>query len=899
MNPDSQRLEADRFQLHESKGELTEGRGRLKIFLGYAPGVGKTFSMLEAAQRLDKKGKQSILVCIETHGQRDLDEKLMGFEICPIRMIKRGSDTFNEPDLDRILLIHPQFVLIDNLAHTNQPGIRHPRRYQDVEELLAAGINVYTTLNIYQLESLNDVVNQITGVRVRDTVPDQVFDNANDIELIDIPPGELIQRLRDRKIIIPEFSAVEVENFFRQGNLIALRELAMRRAAERIDDQMRTYMQMKAIPGPWPAGERILVSLSSHPLGERLVRAGKKLADELKTEWYVLFVETPGHLGMPPGNRSRMENNLALAEQLGAHVFTVSGNSVVEEVLRFSQQHNITKIIAGKPKRSRWQEFFKPSVIEEILRNSSRIDVFVVSEDRGTLEHIQDKSWLPHRPLVRYLGSLGLVGIASGLCLLLHPIFDPANLVMVYLAAVVLAAVFLGRGPSMLASFLSVLVFDFLIINPRFSFAVEDTQYLITFASFLIIGLIISNSAQLLRGQVHALQLRERGMQQLNRFSQELTGAVSLDQVLKITLKNLGNVFAGEIGIFLPVENHLCLKSATEKFILNESESAAAEWAFKNARVAGKGTDTNSTVQSHYLPLKTLHGVNGILGIQSPQIQDYLTQDKRNVLSGLINLVALAIERAKFAEDAMQAETLRAAERLQSALLNSISHQLRTPLATITGVLTSLSESEKAGSENGTLPPDVREELILSATQQADTLNRLVENLLAMTRLEAGIIQVNCQPGDVQDLIGAVISQVSKPLSSRNVILDIPADIPAVMMDAVLTGQVLVNLLENSCKFSEPGSSVYITVREKEGKVEISVSDEGPGIPAEDLPHIFEKFYRGKKTTHAPGTGLGLSICKGIIEAQGGEIRAENHPEKGVSLAFELPVYDDSGEEKR
>lgn len=596
---------------------------------------------------------------------------------------------------------------------------------------------------------------------------------------------------------------------------------------------------------------------------------------------------------MPSQNRIRINQNLALAEKMGARVYKVSGSSVVDEALQFCQQHKITKIIVGRARRPRWQEIFSPSVTGEIIRKSGKIGVFVVNEDQKALEDIRIRKRLPHQPLVRYLESLALVGGVTWISHLIDDFIDPANLVMLYLIAVVVAAIFLGRGPSILASLISVLVFDFFIINPRFSLAVADTQYLITFAGLLIVGLIISSSATLLRGQVEALQAREMHTRLVNQFSQELTGAITLDQVLEIILKNFAAVFEGEVVILLPEGTCLRKHTATPQYFLSESELAAAEWAFKNVQAAGKGTESYPSVQSLFMPLHASQGVIGILGIQSWLFQELLTRDQRTLLGSLTNLAALAIERAKFAQDAMQAEALRTAERLQSALLNSISHQLRTPLAAITGVLTSLSESEKAGSSNGKLTLEVREELIDSATQQANTLNRLVENLLSMTRLEAGIIHVNSQAGDVQDLVGAVINQMGEFLAKRKVNLEIPPDLPAVRMDAVLTGQVLVNLLENACKFSEPGSPIHVAVRQQGDEIQIRVADEGSGIAPEDLPHVFEKFYRSKRTNQTAGTGLGLSICKGIIEAQGGRIWAENGLVRGTALSFVLPVYDD------
>ncbi|MCC6147185.1 MAG: sensor histidine kinase KdpD, partial [Anaerolineaceae bacterium] len=538
MYPDQKYPDLERLSDRSRVEAKTRRRGRLKIFLGYAAGVGKTFAMLEAAHRQKEEGVEVLIGWVETHALEETGALLKGLAVWPGRRIETRGKVLFELDVEGILARRPQLVLVDDLAHTNLPGGRHLKRFQDIEELLAAGIDVYTTIDVQYWESLNDIVFQITGVRVLETVPDRVFDRADEIELVDLPTEELIRRLAEGRIKHHNQAAGVKDALFRQGNLTALRELAMRQAAEHTDHQMRASMQSQATPGPWLAGERILVSLSSHPVGERLVRAGRKLADELKAEWFVLFVETADHLGMPPQNRIRINDNLALAERLGAHVVKASANSVAEEVLRFCQQHNITKIIAGRPRRPRWLEFLKPSVIEEIFQKSGRIDVFVVNESQDKPESKGLESWLPHRPLLHYLGSLGLVGAATIISIFIRSGINPVNLVMIYLAAVVLTAVFLGRGPSMLASLVSVAVFDFFIVNPRFSLAVDDTQYLITFAGLLIVGLVISNSATLLRNQVEALQLREMHAQVLNRFGQQLTSAVTLDQVLEITLQN-------------------------------------------------------------------------------------------------------------------------------------------------------------------------------------------------------------------------------------------------------------------------------------------------------------------------------------------------------------------------
>ncbi len=889
MIEDLKRPNPDELLARLEKEEQNQARGKLKIFLGYVAGVGKTYAMLEAAHQRKQEGVDVVAAYVETHGRKETDALLEGLEVIPRRQVEYRGTTLSEMDLDEVLTRRPALALVDELAHTNAPGLRHPKRYQDVEEILSAGINVYTTINIQHLESLKDVVQQITGVTVRETVPDRLVDEAYEIELVDLPTDELLQRLKDGKVYVSEQAARALEKFFRKGNLTALRELSMRRAAERIDTQMLDYMQTKSIPGPWPAGNRILVCISSHPMGERLVRAGRKLADDLNAEWYVMFVETPGHLHMPPENRQRVQSNLRLAEELGAKVVSVMDESVAGVVIDFAKEHNITKIIAGKPLRPRWFEVLRGTVVDEILRNSGKIDVYVVSEDSEVAQRALPKTWVPHRPLARYFLSLGLCLLVTLISLPLHNYIDPTNLVMVYLTAVVICAIFLGRGPSILASFISVVAFDFFFVEPRFSFTVFDTQYILTFSGLLVVGLIISNSAALLRDQVALLRRREQQTQALNLLSRELTGAIDLDQVLETVIRNVGEMFNRETVILLPEGKRLVARAATPGFVMTETELAVAEWAYKNGQPAGRGTDTLSAADIRYVPLITARGTVGVLGNKPLDPQNSLSLDQRTLMEGVVNLSALAIERASFAEKAAQSEMLRNTEKLQTALLNSISHELRTPLSAITGVLTSLGESANAAPANK-LDPQTSLELIDSATQQAQRLNHLVGNLLDMTRLEAGAVRLNREEVDVLDLIHTVLNQDPERYCNHPVQIEASDELPIVSLDAVLIGQVLTNLLDNACKYSPPASPILIRVKSNASELEVGVTDSGTGIPEEDLERVFDKFFRVQRQDTIAGTGLGLSICKGIIEAHGGRIWARNNPDKGVTISFVLPL---------
>ena len=893
MSENFKRPDPDELLARLTEEEQQQARGKLKIFLGYVAGVGKTFAMLEAAHQRKAEGVDVLAGYVETHGRKETEALVNGLEVLPRKQVDYRGTKLSDMDLDAILTRRPQLVLVDELAHTNSPGMRHPKRYLDVEELLDAGINVYTTVNIQHLESLKDVVQQITGVVVHETVPDRIIDEAYEIELVDLPTDELLNRLRDGKVYISEQASRALEKFFRKGNLTALRELSLRRAAERVDSQMLNYMHTESIPGPWAAGDRIMVCVSSHPMGEHLIRAGRRLADDLNAEWYVVFVETPGHMHMPTASRQRMQQYLRLAEELGARVMNITGESVADAVVEFAHQYNITKIIAGKPLRPRWFEILRGSVIDQILRNSGHIDVYVVSEGTETSPKATGvyipNSVRPHKPLGRYIASMVLVFMVTLLGFPLRSFLDPTNLVMVYLVAVVLSAVFLGRGPSILSSVVSVLAFDYFFVDPRLSFSVNDTQYLLTFIGLLIVGLIISSSAALLRDQLDLLKRRGQQTQALNNLSRELTAAITLEQVLQTVIRNASEMFNRETVILMPENGRLEVKASTPGFTISESELAVADWAFKNGKEAGRGTTTLPAATIRFFPLLTASQTVGVFGSKPQNAEEFLSEDQRVLMEGVVNLAAIAIGRASFAENAAQAEMLRNTEKLQTALLNSISHELRTPLATVTGVLSSLDESESAAPANQ-LDPATRLELIHSATRQAGRLNHLVENLLDMTRLESGALRLNLESTEVQDLISAVKGQLASEFCNHPLNVEIPPELPLVTVDAVLIAQVLENLVDNACKYSPPQSPITISARKSKNQVEVAVHDCGIGIPVTDLERIFDKFYRVQHQEPIAGTGLGLSICKGIIEAHGGRIWAANNPDNGATFTFALPI---------
>jgi two-component system, OmpR family, sensor histidine kinase KdpD len=864
-------------------------RGKLKIFLGYAAGVGKTYAMLEAAHQRVQEGFEVVVGYIETHGRPDTEAMLEGLETLHRLQITYQGIQLTELDVDAVLKRHPQLALVDELAHTNAPGSRHSKRYQDVQEILAAGIDVYTTLNIQHLESLNDVIAQITGVTVRETIPDSVIDEAAEIELTDLPPEELLNRLQEGKVYIPDQAARAIRKFFRKGNLTALRELTLRRAAQRVDDQMLVYMQTQAIPGPWPAAERLLVGISAHPLAERLVRSTRRLAGELNAEWSAVHVVTPSHARLSPAVRDRIARTLQLAEELGGRSLTLSGNSVPEMLLRYAHDHNVTKIIVGKPLRPRWKEVLLGSVVDQLVRQCGNIDVYIISGEESAEPLRQETAWQPHRPLSRYVWAILVVLAATLVSSLFHPLISPTNLVMVYLLAVVIVAVYLGRGPSILASILSVLGFDYFFIPPYLTFSVSDSQYLLTFVALFVVGLTISELTARVRDQAVAAQRREADTAALYALSRDLSVADGLDGVIRVVSTNVGETFGREVAVFLPEtegSDRLRPHSQSPHFLPSDRETAVAGWSYQHGQSAGRGTDTLSASEWRYLPLKTPQGVVGVLGIKPVDASVYLTPEQRRLLETFTSQAALAIEHVQLANQARQAQLLQATEKLQTALLNSISHDLRTPLVSITGALSSLVEGGPA------MDAAIQRNLLDTAREEADRMNHLVGNLLNMTRLEAGVMRVVKQPCDVQDAIGTALENLADRLKEREILVEIAEDLPLIPMDFVLIVQVLVNLIDNSLKYSLSDFPVSIRALCLDHEILINISDRGDGIPSDDLERIFEKFYRVQRPENVGGTGLGLSICKGIIEAHDGRIWAENRPGGGTTINFTLPLKD-------
>jgi two-component system, OmpR family, sensor histidine kinase KdpD len=868
--------------------------GKLRIFVGAAPGVGKTYEMLQQAHARAKDGYDVVVGIVETHGRAETEALLQGLEVVPRRRSQYKGQWLEEMNLDAILARQPQLVLVDELAHTNAEGSRHPKRYLDVEELMSAGIDVYTTVNIQHIESLNDVVAQITHVRVRETVPDAVFDRADAVELVDLTPDDLIARLKEGKVYVPKQAERALEHFFSPANLTALRELALRRTAERVDEQLLTEMQAHAISGPWPAGERILACISEDPRAAGLVRYAKRLADRLHGPWLALYVESRRSTQLSEEQRDRIADTLRLAEALGGDAVTLptGESSIAADVISYAQAHNVTQIIVGKTDRSRWFEILHGSVVRDLVRRSGNISVHVIAGEAIVGEPIPKKAVRAAAPddafnARPYAAALAAVAVALGLAELIKARIGVANLDLVFLSAIVVVAVRFGLLPSLFASVASSLAYNFFFLPPIYTFTIADPNNVTAFGFFTLVAIIVSTVAARARTLAIAAMERARTTDSLYAFSRKLAGAGTLDDVLWATAYQTALMLKVRVVLLLPDNGSITVKVGyPPEDVLADADLAAAKWAWENDRSAGRGSDTLPGAKRLFLPMHTGRGAIAMMGIDSDKPGPLLTPDQRRLLDALLDQGALAIERVRLVEDMDRVERTAETERLRSALLTSISHDLKTPLASVIGSAGALRDLGEKLSDAERL------DLLTTIIDESERLNRFIANLLDMTKLESGAVTPNVALHDLGEIVGSALRRAGRILSRHRVELELAPDLPMLEIDAVLFEQVLFNLLDNAAKYAPPETTIRIRSWRASDTVSLRVLDEGSGIPAGDLEHIFDKFYRAQKTDQVrAGTGLGLAISRGFIEAMHGTIVAANRTDRsGASFTISLPV---------
>jgi two-component system sensor histidine kinase KdpD len=870
------------------------GAGRLKIFVGAAPGVGKTYEMLRTAHARLKGGADIVIGFAETHGRAETEALLRGLEIIPRKQLEYKGQIIEEMDLDAVIARHPQIAVVDELAHTNAPGSRHPKRYLDVDELLSRGIDVYTAVNIQHIESLNDVIAQITHVRVRETVPDSVFDRADEIELIDLTPDDLIQRLKEGKVYVPKQAEHALEHYFSPGNLTALRELALRRTAERVDEQLLNHMQANAIAGPWAAGERVLVCVSEDPRAAGLVRYTKRLADRVHAPWTAIGIETRRSLQLTDEERDRLADTLRLAEALGGEALTIPSveRRIADDIVKFAQANNVTQIIIGKSTRSRLFEILRGSVVHDLVRRSGNITVNVIAGDELPSEPslntpVQTAARIEPFNARPYLMALAISATGLASAEVIQPWFGVENVDLVFLTAVVVVAVRYGLWPSLLASVAASLCYNFFFLPPVYTFTITDPTNIAAFFFFMLIAILVSNLAGRVRTQADTAISRIRMTEQLYAFSRKLAGTATLDDVLWATAYQTALMLKVRVVLLLPDQGVLTVKAGyPPEDQLDQADLAAANWAWSNDRPAGRGSDTLPGAKRLFLPMRTGREAIGVIGIDNDRTGPLLTPDQRRLLDALVDQGALAIERVLLVEDMDKVKRTTESERLRSALLTSISHDLKTPLASVLGAASTMRDLDTGLSEQQ------KRDLLATVIDESERLNRFIANLLDMTKLESGAIVPNTALHDVGEIVGSALRRASKILARHKVSLELDADLPMLELDAVLFEQVLFNLLDNAAKYSPPDTTISIRSLRDRDSVSLQVADEGEGIPPEELESVFDKFYRVQKIDHVrPGTGLGLAISRGFIEAMHGKIFAANRSDRrGAVLTIRLPI---------
>ena len=888
MTPhDPLRPDPDALLAHSKR----QGRGRLKVYLGMAPGVGKTFEMLTAGRRRKAEGADVVVGIAETHGRKDTEALLEGLDILPRATLRYRDHDLLEFDLDGALKRRPKLLLVDEYAHSNAPGSRHPKRWQDIEELLRAGIDVWTTLNVQHLESLVDVVWKITGVRVRETVPDSALSAADEIELVDITPDELRERLHAGKVYFPETAKLASDNFFKPENLTALREMALRRAAQTVDDQLVDAMRRGGIEGPWAAGERILVLIAGDVAAPALVRAGRRLADlMMDAPWTVAHVERPNRPTQDAKSARRITEAFKVAEQLGAATIVLTGDDVPETVMAFARRGNVTQIVMGKSRESLWRVIAGRSLGHAFLQHSGGAALHFVASGAPDSDAIPNPAAVIHeasRQPLQYAGAVAAVAIAAALATLLDHYKLGADLGMIFLASVLIAGLAGGLRPALAAAVLAIVVYNFFFLEPRFSFRIGHATDVITFAIFIAVAGATGWLTGRVRDQQKLSSRRASAVTALLAASRRLSGGATVQDTAQALAEQASAAAGSRAVVLLPRGESVEIAAGAPGAIsLSTTDMTAARWAWEKKEAAGRGTGTLPQIDWTFTPLVGVRGQSGVAGIETVAAQGV---DEQRLVAAMLDQGAVALERAELASATVENEALRRSDKLRAALLNSISHDLRTPLATVMGSATTLIDYQ------ATLKPEVRADLLISIREEADRLNRYVGDLLDMTRLEGGALKTRSEWTDVRDVLTAATRRVERRLGARTLLRDFPPELTSVQADPSLLEQALVNILENAIEYSPDGLPIEAAVYEDRGNVVISIEDEGPGIPKAEIERIFERFRRLEEPSDRArkdrkGSGLGLSIAKGFVEAMGGRIAAASpiHGGKGTRVLISL-----------
>lgn len=864
--------------------EFQAAHGKLKIYLGAAPGVGKTYTMLQDAQEKLKQGLDVVVGVVESHGRKEIEALLQNFEILPRADIDYRGKVYKEFDLDAALKRNPGLILIDEMAHTNVPGLRHEKRWQDIKEILDRGMDVYTTLNVQHIESLNDIIKQIVGISVKETVPDSMLEMAETIEVVDLPPDDLLKRLQEGKVYFPQQAELAKDSFFRKGNLIALRELALRITAERVGTEVLLYRQDQGIKRVWPTREKILVCVGHSTESTKLIRAARRMAANSQADWIAVHVDAP-KLRLSEEDRVRAIQNLSLAERLGAETRILTGFDVIKEIMTFAREKNITQIVVGKEVRTRWKNLFYLNLADEIVRNSGEIDVYIITSDKPHAKQVKSVTSQRNTPWKTYGFAIGIVAIITLFNFIIHPYMYDTNLIMTYMFGIVLVALFGQAGPATLASTLSVLAYDFFFIPPFYSLAVSDLQYFFTLVVMFVVTQMISNLTILTRRQANAARIAEKRAGALYTLSHQLASIRGLDKLLDIATRYIAEMFNSEVVILFPEEKFIVAHSNGEKNItLNEKEQAVARWVYDLGQNAGLGTNTLPSSDALYIPLLASKDTIGVMRILPRHSRQLFTPEQLHLLEACAKQIALSIEVDRLQDQRKESELEFETERVRNSLLQSISHDLRVSLIVVVEAVSVLMD------ERQELDAKAVKKLADSIYLESEQLSRLINNLLQIAHLETASVELHKDYYSMSDIIDFVIKISSKKIGKKKIHLNVPPDLPQILLDDTMIQEVLINLIDNAIKFSPTDTPIIISALIITDKIKVSVEDKGVGIAPDDINRLFDKFYRGRMGTPQRGVGLGLTICRIVIEAHGGEIWAENCQDAGAVFHFTLPI---------